>query len=56
MYDIIAEIIDHVWQSNYTSEQGYIYYICGALIIVLTAVFIDMVYKIIYSVTHKGNL
>ena len=55
MYDIVKEIISHTWVDS-TRDQGYIYYICGALIIITTAVFIDMVYKIIYSVTHKGNL
>lgn len=45
MYDIISNIIDHVWVTN-TSEQQYIYYICGALIIILTCVFIDMIYRV----------
>lgn len=45
MYDIISNIIDHQWTTN-TSDQTQIYYICGALIIVLTAVFIDMVYRV----------
>lgn len=47
MYDIIYSMIDHSWQSNYTSDQQYIYYICGALIIVLTVVFIDLIYRVI---------
>lgn len=45
MYDIIYEIIGHSWQSNYTSDQQYIYNIAGALIILLTVVFIDMIYR-----------
>lgn len=46
MYDLIANIIDHVWQSgtSYNStEQQTIYYICGSLIIILTVVFVDMI-------------
>lgn len=45
MYDIISGIIDHNWVTS-SSEQQYIYYICGALIIILTCVFIDMVYRV----------
>lgn len=45
MYDLIYNLIDHNYVSG-SSDQQYIYYICGALIIVLTAVFIDMVYRI----------
>lgn len=45
MYDIISRIIDHSWSTG-DSAQQYVYYICGALIIVLTAVFIDMVYRV----------
>ena len=45
MYQIIEQIIDHSWTTGDSSQQ-YIYYICGALIIVLTAVFIDMVYRV----------
>lgn len=48
MYDLIANIISHTWETNsYSStEQQIIYYICGALIIVLTVVFIDLLYRI----------
>lgn len=46
MYDIIEEIMGHVWQSNYGGDQQYIYYIAGALIIVLTAVIIDLIYRV----------
>lgn len=45
MYDIIYQIIGHAWATG-TSEQQYIYYICGALIIILTCVFVDMVYRV----------
>lgn len=49
MYNLIYDIIDHVWQtgSNYSSsEQQYIYYICGVLIIVFVVVFIDLIYRV----------
>lgn len=48
MYDIIKGIILHTWDtSNYSSsEQQIIYYICGALIIIFTVVFIDLVYRV----------
>ncbi len=48
MYDIIKNIIEHTWDtSNYSSsEQQVIYYICGALIIIFTTVFIDLVYRV----------
>lgn len=43
MYDIIQNIIGHDWVSNYNGDQQYIYYIVGAMIPLLTIVFIDMV-------------
>lgn len=48
MYDLIKEIISHTWETNTysSSEQQYIYYICGVLIIVLTVVFIDLIYRV----------
>ena len=47
MYDTISGIIDHAWNSDlYGSEQQYIYYICGAVIVILLVVFIDLVYRI----------
>lgn len=47
MYDVVSEIISHTWQSNYTSDQQYIYYICGALLIIFAVTFVDMIYRII---------
>lgn len=49
MYDIISNIIDHNWITSGAGEQQYIYYICGALIIILTVIFIDLVYRIFSS-------
>ena len=46
MYEVIENIINHTWQSNYTSDQQYIYYIAGTLIVILTVVIIDLVYRI----------
>lgn len=46
MYDLISRLIDHSWTTN-TSEQQYIYFISGALIIVLTVVIIDLIYRAI---------
>lgn len=48
MYEIIRQIINHTWVTGSTAsgDQQYIYYICGALILTLTAVFIDLVYRV----------
>ena len=52
MYQIIEQIISHVWDTSYSnSEQQYIYFTCCALILVLTAVFIDMVVRILFRFT-----
>lgn len=45
MYNLINNIISHTWQTN-TTEQQYIYYICGALIIMFSCVVIDLIYRI----------
>ena len=45
MYDIIENLINHNWVTG-SSDQQYIYYICGALIILFTCVVIDMVYRV----------
>lgn len=47
MYDLIYGLIGHPWVNNYTSDQQYIYYIAGALIIILTVVIIDLIYRCI---------
>ena len=46
MYEIIQNIIGHVWNTQYSGDQQYIYYICGALIIIFSIVIIDLVYRI----------
>lgn len=45
MYDIISRIINHTWTQG-DSAQQYIYYICGALIIMFSCVLIDLVYRV----------
>lgn len=45
MYDLISQIIDHNWATG-SSEQQYIYYICGALIVIFVCVIIDLVQRI----------
>lgn len=44
MYDIISRMIAHTWTTN-SSEQQYVYFTCAALIIVLTVVLLDMIYR-----------
>lgn len=46
MYDLIENIINHTWNTQYSGDQQYIYYICGCLIVILTVVFIDLVYRV----------
>lgn len=50
MYDLINQIIAHTYSSGDTMQQ-YIIYTCCALIIILTAVFIDMVIRILFRFT-----
>ena len=46
MYDIISRIIDHNWITQNAGDQQYIYYICGAVIIILLVVTIDLIYRV----------
>lgn len=45
MYNAIYNIIEHTWATS-DSMQSYITNTCCALIIILTVVFVDMIYKI----------
>lgn len=45
MYAIIDNIINHNWTTG-SSDQQYIYYICGAIIVILVVVFIDLIYRV----------
>lgn len=55
MYDLISQIIQHTWISQGAGEQQYVYYICGALIITFSAVFIDLIYRLVKSIIRKGD-
>ena len=46
MYDIISNIINHNWITQNAGDQQYIYYICGAVIIILLVTTIDLVYRV----------
>lgn len=48
MFNVITGIIQHIWDTDAwnNTEQQVIYYICGALIIILTVTFIDLIYRI----------
>lgn len=52
MYQIIMQIINHSWTTG-SSEQQYIYYICGALICLFSVVIIDTV-RDIFSAICRG--
>lgn len=54
MFDIIQNIIGHNWVTG-SSDQQYIYYISGALIIMLTSIFIDMVYRVFSHFWRGGK-
>lgn len=45
MYELISSIIDHSWVSTNAGEQQYIYYISGAIIVILTVAFTDLIYR-----------
>lgn len=49
MYDIVNGIIDHSYVSNYSGEQQYVYYICGALIVLFAVIFIDIIRDVFRS-------
>lgn len=54
MYDLINNLISHSWITQGANEQQYVYYITGALIIILTSVLVDMIYRLIRSFWRKG--
>lgn len=54
MYDLIDSIIGHKWVTG-TSDQQYIYYIAGALIVILTIVFIDLGYRVFSHFWNGGR-
>lgn len=50
MYDLISNLIGHNWITQNAGEQQYIYYIAGAIIIILTVTVIDLVYRLFRSI------
>lgn len=47
MYDIIANIINHTTQgSYYTSEEQLIYAICGAVVLTVFFIVIDLLFRV----------
>lgn len=52
MYDVVNSIISHFWTTN-DSAQQYIYFICGALIIVGFAFFLDCIRSIVLAFRRK---
>lgn len=54
MYNIIENIIDHDWVTG-SSDQQYIYYICGAIIVILTVIFIDLAYRVFTHFWRGGK-
>lgn len=53
MYDVIKNIISHTWNTQSAGDQQYIYYICGAMIIILTAFFLDTFVRFFRGVFGK---
>lgn len=49
MYNVIYDIISHTWSTS-SSEQQYIYTTCCVMIVVLSAVFIDLFYRFFKSI------
>lgn len=46
MYNVISNIINHTWITQNAGDQQYVYYIAGAVIVVLTVTFVDLVYRV----------
>lgn len=49
MYQLISSLIGHSWTTS-AGEQQYIYYIAGAVIVVLLVTIIDLVYRLFRSI------
>lgn len=45
IYEIVRRMIDHTWVTTNQGDQQYIYFICGALIILITITLIDLIYR-----------
>lgn len=55
MYDLIEAIFDHTWITTNSGAQQYIYYIGGALIIILCITFIDLIYRVFSHFWRGGK-
>lgn len=56
MYDLIYQMINHVWQTTgSTGDQQYIYFISCVMICVLMVTVIDMLYRVIYGLTSLAK-
>lgn len=55
MYDLISGLIDHNWISTNAGEQQYVYYTCAVLIIMLTTVVIDGVFRVFSHFIRGGR-
>lgn len=53
MYDLIENLISHTWQSNYSGDQQYIYYIAGTVIVLMVVMVFDLIQKLILSAAGK---
>lgn len=53
MYDIIQDIIDHIYQTgtSATGDQQYIYYICAIVIPLCIIIAVDLIHSIFRSFT-----
>ena len=49
MYEIVSRIIAHSWITTNAGEQQYVYFVCGALIIISTVAFIDAIKQVFAS-------
>lgn len=57
MYDIIKNIIDHVWDTTAgasSTEQQYLFFISGAVIIILVVWVLDALSRFIINIGRKG--
>lgn len=55
MYDIISNLINHAWQSNYNGDQQYIYYIAGTVIILFVIWVFDIFTQLVKSFRRGGE-
>lgn len=56
MYDLISQIINHEWISQYApGDQTYIIVFSGLMIICLTIFFLDMIIGFIFKFINRGR-